>query len=207
MTKTIQYGRFYLAWIIANLIGFMAGSVLGATNNGLVATLIPGYIGMLCGDLIFGAAIGLAQWFVLRNTNISVALFWWVLAYSIGIIFGARTGSLLTDRLANDWLLPQVVFAIFMGGWIGFSTVLPLSKIVSIPHLIGWMVISIAAWIVGESIAFASDFSHRAVPLVAVSISTLTGLPLLWFQHAKFTGYGSLLSRSRPGLNVIKSSE
>ena len=181
----MKYGRFYLAWIAGNLIGFMVGSVMGATSNGLVPALVPGFIGLVCGDLIFGLAIGLAQWRVLRSTNINVFLPGWLFASSIGFMLGARLGSLLTYRLVADWLPAHIVFGIFMGTCIGLATTLPLSRIIAWPKLIGWIVISIPAWVLGESIAFASEFAQAYVPVIAISISALTGLELLRLQRPK----------------------
>ena len=178
----IENGRLFLAWIFMNLIGYLVGSILGATSNGLVPAMIPGMIGLLLGDLIFGATIGLAQWLVLRRKSSLAVSAWWVIASSIGFIVGARSGALLTHQLASDWLQPSVVFGIIMGGSVGLATMWPLMQITAWPKLLGWLAISVAAWVLGEGIAFSADFAQTTVPLVALSISGITGLGLLRLQ-------------------------
>ena len=175
-------GRFYLAWILVNPIGFMIGSILGASSNGLVPFLIPGMIGLLLGDLVFGATFGLAQWLVLRRTRSLAVSTWWIVASSVGFMLGARSGTLLTHQLTNEWMQPSVIFGIFIGGSIGLATVWPLSQIIAWPRLLGWLVVSLPAWVLGEGIAFSADFAHAAVPLVALAISCITGLELLRLQ-------------------------
>ena len=181
----IKNGQFYLAWIIINPIGFLIGSVLGASSNGLVPILIPGMIGLLLGDLVFGATFGLVQWLVLRRTHSLAVSTQWIVASSVGFMLGARSGSLLTHHLANDWLPASVVFGLFMGGSVGLATILPLSQIIAWPRLFGWFAVSLPAWVLGEGIAFAADFAHATVPLVALAISCLTGLELLRLQARK----------------------
>jgi len=181
----IKNWKFYFSWIIVNPIGFVLGSLLGASNNGLVPALIPGMIGLMLGDLTFGAILGLTQWLVLRRTRALAVSIWWVIASSFGFMLGARSGNLLTPLLVNEWLAPSVVFGIFMGGSIGLATIWPLSQLIAWPRLLGWIVVSVPAWILGEGIAFASDFAHYSVPLVALIISGLTGLELLHLQAKK----------------------
>jgi len=178
----IHKGRIYLTWVIMNLIGFMLGSILGATNNGVVPIIIPGMLGILLGDLIFGATIGLAQWLALRHSSPLTMSAWWIVASSFGFMLGARSGALLTYRLVNEWLPPSVIFGVFMGGCISLATIWPLSQISAWPRSLGWIIISVPAWILGEGIAFAADFSQTTVPLVALTIGAITGLELLRLQ-------------------------
>jgi len=178
----LESGRMYLARLFLNLIGFLAGSILEATSNGLVPAMIPGIIGLLLGDLIFGATIGLAQWLVLRRTSFLAVSAWWIVASSVGFVLGARSGALLTYPLANDWLPASVVFGIFMGGSLGLATLWSLSQVIAWPRSFGWLIVSLPAWVFGEGIAFATDFSFATMPLVALSISGISGLELLRLQ-------------------------
>lgn len=180
-----------------NLLGFMLGSVLGATNNGVVPNMVPGMLGLLIGDLIFGATIGLAQWIALRYASSVIVTAWWVVATSFGFMLGARSGALLTYRLVNEWLPPSVIFGIFMGSSIGLATVWPLSRIIAWPRVFGWIFISVPAWILGEGIAFATDFSQIAVPLVALAISGMTGLEVLLLQKGNSASLASWRKRKR----------
>ena len=174
-----------------NLIGFMLGSILGATNNGVIPKMVPGILGLLIGDLIFGATIGLAQWIALRQSSSLVVTNWWIIATSFGFMLGARSGALFTYHLVSEWLPPSVIFGVFMGSSIGLATVWPLSRIIAWPRVFGWIFISVPAWVLGEGIAFAADFSQTAVPLVALAISGMTGLEVLLLQKGTSTTLAS----------------
>lgn len=174
--------RFYLEWLIFNPIGFTLGSLHGATNGGFVTMVIPGLVGLVLGDLIFGAMFGFVQYLVFRRTGFLPASPWWIIASSIGFTLGARTGSLLTFRIVQDWMLAGVVFGIFMGTSLGLTTAFVLFRQFSPIQLLIWLGTCILAWIAGESIAFASDFSLLTVPLVALAIAGITGLGLMYLQ-------------------------
>jgi hypothetical protein len=177
---------FYLKWIAFNLIGFICGSYLGATDDGAILTFIPGFAGIIAGDLVFGSTIGFFQWLVLRSRNelnISVG---WIALTSIGFTLGARLGALLTYRIVDEWRGAGIVFGCFMGGSIGLATALAFRHTFSFPRLVAWTITSIFAWIVGESIAFDANFAQVAVPWVAGAISVITGLGLLWLWAGPF---------------------
>ena len=178
----LESWRLYLAWLFMNLIGFLAGGILGATSNGLVPAKIPGIIGLLLGDPIFGVTIGLSQWIALRSTSFLTVSAWWIAATSIGFTVGAHSGALLTYRLANDWLPASIVFGIIMGGSLGLAALWPMRQVIAWPRSFGWLFVALPAWVLGERIAFAADFSHSTVPLVALSISGVSGLELLRLQ-------------------------
>lgn len=177
-----QRNRFYLEWMILNPVGFTLGSMHGATNNGFVPSVISGYTGLIIGDLIFGAMVGFAQHLVFRRTEFLPISIQWIAATSIGFTLGARIGALLTFRITQDWMLAGIIFGIFMGVSIGLITAFVLYKHFSLHRLFTWIVISVAAWVLGESIAFASLFSLKTVPLVALSIAGITGLGFGYLQ-------------------------
>jgi hypothetical protein len=175
---------FGLIWVFLNVIGFVSGSLLGATSVGWIPKLIPGMAGILLGDLVFGAVIGLFQWLALKRFSGFRISAWWIVLFSLGFTFGARTGSLLTYRIANAWLTPSLVFGVFMGGSTGVAVVPLLWKWVTGKALVVWVLVSILAWILGETIAFATNFTQATVPYVAVVISTLKGLCLIWLGRS-----------------------
>lgn len=174
--------RFYLEWLTFNPIGFTLGSLHGATNGGFVTTVIPGLVGLVLGDILFGAMFGFAQYLVFRRTGFLPASLWWIAANSIGFTLGARLGSLLTFRIVQDWMLAGIVFGIFMGTSVGLATAFVLFRKFSPASLLTWLGTCIPAWIAGESIAFASDFALVTVPLVALAIAGVTGLGLIYLQ-------------------------
>lgn len=178
--------RFYLEWMILNPIGFTLGSLHGATTDGFLPTFIPGYIGLVLGDLVFGGMIGFVQYLAIRRTKFLPASTGWIIANSIGFTLGARTGALLTFRIAEDWVLAGITFGVFMGAGIGLVTSLVLFRNIAPKPLLTWLAISILAWVMGESIAFAAHFSMAAVPLVALAIAGITGLGLIYLQSNRW---------------------
>jgi len=176
---------FFLFWIVANLIGFILGSYLGATNDGLITSAVTGIPGLMLGDLIFGAMIGLCQWLVFRFTKFMKVNPWWIVLTSLGFLCGARIGSVLTYRLVtlHEWLEPSLIFGIFMGGSIGVATCMVLRRSYGWKQAFWWVGISVLAWIFGEGVAFNAYFSQNSVPIVALIISGLTGLELVRFQY------------------------
>ena len=78
-----------------------------------------------------------------------------------------------------------IVFGLFMGSSVGLATIWPLSQIIAWHRLFGWFAVSLPACVFGEGIAFAADFAHTTVPLVALSISCITGLELIRLQARK----------------------
>ncbi|MEP7136528.1 MAG: hypothetical protein ABI904_16485 [Chloroflexota bacterium] len=176
----MQNLTFYLKWIAFNLIGFICGSYLGATDDGLISTFIPGVAGMVAGDLVFGSIIGFSQWLVLKSRSRLTISVGWIALTGIGFTLGARLGALLTYRIVDEWWQAGIVFGCFMGGSIGLATALELRKALSFSRFTVWMITSISAWVIGESIAFDAGFAQAGVPWVAAVIGVVTGLGLLW---------------------------
>jgi len=181
--KPTSSSRFFLEWLALNPIGFTLGSLSGATSMGFVPMVIPGLLGLILGDLIFGGMIGFTQYFVFRRTGFLPVSGWWVIAKAIGFTMGARSGSLLTFRITEDWSLAGVVFGVIMGMSIGLATAVVLFKQFSPPRLLLWIGICVLAWVAGESIAFASYFRLITVPLVALAIAGVTGLGFKYLHH------------------------
>jgi hypothetical protein len=188
----MRYLPFYLKWMIYNMIGFWAGSILGATDGGLIPTLIPGNLGLVVGDLVFGSMIGFFQWLVLRSYKGLTVSNWWPVLVGVSFTVGARFGALLTFRIVNEWFLAGIVFGCFMGGSIGLATSLGFVEKFVWSRFSAWLITSVLAWVAGESIAFASNFSVAAVPWVAMAISGITGFGLIWMRS----------SRSKKGTDV-----
>ena len=177
-----QRNRFFLAWMLINPIGFTLGSLNGATDSGFIPLVIPGIIGLILGDLVFGAMIGFSQYFVFYKTGFLPASLHWVVANSIGFALGARTGALLTFRITDDWVLAGIIFGVIMGGSIGHITAFTLYRHHSPGRLSVWIIFSVAAWVAGETIAFLSLFSLKTVPLVALAIAGTTGAGLIFLR-------------------------
>lgn len=180
----MQNLTFYLKWVTTHLIGFMGGHYLGATSAGLIPAVLPGNMGLVIGDLIYGATIGFFQWLVLKNNKGLIVSIWWSALVGVGFMLGARVGALLTYRIVSEWFLAGIVFGCFMGGSIGLATALGFRNTIPFFRLLVWVAISVFAWIAGESIAFASNFSQTTVPWVALAIGGITGVGVIWMRSA-----------------------
>lgn len=183
MKNLTSRSRFFIEWLVLNVIGFTLGSLHGATTDGFIPSIIPGMIGVILGDLVFGGMIGFVQYLALSRTPLLSVTSAWILATSLGFTLGARSGAFFTFRITQDWTLAGVVFGVFMGASVGLVTAFALfRKLPSARHILIWVGICILAWIIGESIAFAAHFSLRTVPLVALAIAVITGVGMLLLQ-------------------------
>lgn len=178
----------FARWLLANLLGFVIGSLLGASNGSLIVALLSGRPALVLGDLVFGAAIGAAQWLALRNAGPRSVPLQWILATSIGFMVGARSGARFGPELVDAvGTPPSVAFGIIMGASIGLATTWVLRHRLRSTLGVAWTTINVIAWAFGESIAFSLNFSQRSVAFVAVAIASVSWLAI------------ELLPRSRSG--------
>lgn len=176
--------RFLVEWTISNIIGFMIGSLLGATNGGLVtAALGDTLLAKVVGDVLFSAAFGLAQVIIFwRHFPESRGrLWWWVIASIIGFTVGVRMGARFAPQIAplEPWL--GLVFGLVVGSCLGVVewAAMRWAGALKVEAPIGWIPASILAWMIGEMIAFSSDFNQGTVPLVAIAIAVTSGVALV----------------------------
>lgn len=175
----------FLRWLVANVIGFVIGSLLGATNDGLLLGAIPGRAGVLLGDLVFGMAIGALQWLALRQAPSRALPSAWVLATSVGFALGARAGARFAPGVADATLIPvSTAFGACMGVSIGLATTLVFGHSIRVGTAAVWVATNAVAWIAGEAIAFSLGFTQAGVSLIAVVIAT-AGWFGLRFVHAR----------------------
>jgi hypothetical protein len=99
---------FWLAWVLATIIGFVVGALLGASvayglfdRDGFDAT-----IGITAG-IVVGATAGCLQWVVLREQVARAG--WWVLASTLG--FAISIGILGAIGIDENYVLTGILFA------------------------------------------------------------------------------------------------
>ncbi|MCB9453950.1 MAG: hypothetical protein H6672_21160 [Anaerolineaceae bacterium] len=182
--------RQWVEWILANVAGLLIGSVLGATDGGLVHGIV--------GDLLLGASIGVCQWWALRRyLDHRPGLGWWpfvtTFGYTAGVVLGRRFASTIT----TEHLLLGLVFGVFVGVPLG------LAQAIAVRRLSGgqraalvWFLAALAAWIAGELVAFLFYFRLEGVPFVGLAVALLSGLAL-----------PLMIDRSVPGLPLSSYSE
>jgi hypothetical protein len=111
----------------------------------------------------------------------------WIIASVIGFTLGVRLGARYAPQISDQepWL--GLIFGIMVGGCLGVMEWAAV-RWLGVLHArspIWWLPASIIAWIIGEAIAFASDFSQATVPLVALGIALTTGVALMRLIHPR----------------------
>lgn len=180
--------RFLLEWVIASIVGFTVGSLIGATDfsviSGLLGSSLPARI---VGDVFFSTSIGLAQYWVFRRhyPQSQSRLIWWIPLSIIGFILGARLATAVVPRITIDEVPLSIGFGIVLGGffgtvhWVGMQFLGTLKA----KRPILWIPACIVAWIIAELIGFGLDFNQLGVPLLALAIGIVTGISLIvWIQ-------------------------
>ena len=174
-----------MRWMLANALGIVVGSLLGASNDGLVVSMLPRRPALILGDLVFGAAIGAAQWAALRASHSRSVPLQWILATSVGFTVGARSGARFAPGLVAVVPLPlSTAFGLCMGASVGLATAWVLRDRLTPAHASAWVGVNALAWILGEGIAFSAGFSQSAVVFLALPIASLTWVGLEFVHRA-----------------------
>lgn len=147
--------RFWLLWMGASIAGVIVYALTIPVIMGVISALAPAqqietlspeqrWIGIaieLLGAAALGAAIGLAQWLVLRNYLYGLG--WWVLATTIGYTIPLISGPII-PVLEPPWLAGSILFLMF-GTLLGVPQWLVLRG--RVPKAGWWIAISIAGWL------------------------------------------------------------
>jgi hypothetical protein len=180
--------KFLLEWVLACIVGFTVGSLVGATDFSLLSSLLGSSLpARVIGDVFFGASIGLAQYWVLRRhfPQRHSRLIWWIPVSIIGFILGARLATWLVPRITVDEIPLSIGFGVVLGGmfgvvhWAGMQFMGTLKA----KRPILWIPACMLAWIIAELISFRFDFNQLSVPLLSLAIGLVTGIALIvWIQ-------------------------
>lgn len=169
-------GQFLIEWCLANIVGLMVGSLLGATDGGVVRGV--------AGDVLLGASVGVAQWGVLRRHMGAVpGLWWWLpgtaLGYAAGVVLGRRFASVFSV----EHLLIGFVFGVIVGVCTGLGQAAALRRFYPRNRIaIHWFMVSLIAWIAGEMVAFMFYFRLEGVPFVGLAVALVTGVAVPVFM-------------------------
>lgn len=107
--------RFWLAWVLATIMGFVLGALLGVyvayglfDRDGFDAAL-----GITTG-IVIGATAGCLQWVVLREQVAGAG--WWVLASTLGFAIAFGTLGAIGIGVANEnYVMAGLLFAAVFG--------------------------------------------------------------------------------------------
>ncbi|MBL8120011.1 MAG: hypothetical protein JNJ78_20940 [Anaerolineae bacterium] len=183
-----QSRRFFVEWILFNLVGFVGGSLLGATDGSVLAGVLgDGTIARVIGDLVFGGCIGAMQYLALRRhfPESHARLILWIPVSMVAFTIGARAGGRFAPMVTTDPIPLGIVFGVLLGGsfgvlhWLGMTVVGTLKA----AQPILWIPACIVAWILAEIVAFGLGINQLWMPLIALIIAVVTGSALiLWVK-------------------------
>lgn len=164
--------RFLIEWILANIVGLLVGSLLGATDGGVIKGV--------AGDLLLGASVGVAQLWVLRRHLGSLpGLWWWLPATAFGYAAGVVLGRRFSPMMTTDHLVLGFVFGVVVGAFTGAGQAIAIRFIRGRSEMaINWFMVTLMAWIAGEMVAFIFYFRLEGVPLVGLAVALISGLML-----------------------------
>lgn len=171
MKGQLTIGNFWLWWVLASNLGFLAGSVLGVLPFVLLKLSQETTVFEAVAGMFIGGGIALGQWFVLRRRlPISAA---WILTGVVGLGIANTVGAAFCICLAG-FIYPLITAGL---------QVLILLKLVSMAWL--WLVVGFVGALLGGSF---SEFYHGAswVPIAYVSTaSAVTGFVMMRLLKVK----------------------
>jgi len=173
---------FWLAWVLASIMGFGIGMLLGASiAYGLFnREVFDATMGITLG-LVTGAIGGFAQWLVLRDHIPGAG--WWVVASALG--FAAFMGTPATVATENP-AMAGIMGAIALGFVGGIPQWIILRR--HVERAGWWLVATLFGALVGEigfPISFAIDATGNLSVIVVgvlfgVGLGAIPGAMLVW---------------------------
>lgn len=144
--------RFWFLWMLASLGGVIVYMIVVSP---ILNAFVPGssdsagpdvpawemiMIISAVGQMALGAAIGLAQWLVLRRVLSRMG--WWVLASLVGYSIG-MLAPWMVNRIEAGWMTGLVFFLIY-GAGLGLAQWIVLRT--HFQRAVWWVALIIAAW-------------------------------------------------------------
>ena len=180
---------FWLAWVLASVMGFVVGAVVGLyvayglfDRDGFDATL-----GITFG-IVLGATAGCLQWVVLREKVARAG--WWVLASTLGftITFGTL-GAIGIGESNEDYVRAGILFVAVFGIVAGILQwlVLRLAGIawagLWVPAIIFGSLVAAIGFPISAAIGYSGNYALSAMMFglfLGAGLGAIPGAVLVW---------------------------
>ncbi len=194
---------FWLAWVLASIMGFGMGSLIGisvsyALLSGMGITDEFGVAHLIMFGTMLGAMSGFLQWVVLREKVARAG--WWVLASALG--FAIAGGTLGAIGINENYVMAGILFAAIFGVAGGILQGLVLKR-AQIARAGLWVLASILGSLVGaigipisSSIGAAGNYGLSAMVfglLFGAGLGAIPGAVLVWLlRQSPSSNVGSM---------------
>lgn len=183
---------FWLQWVFLTLVGFLVSLLFVEIGVRPYVGVVQGFAG--------GAAIGLAQWAVLRQLFPQASR--WILASALswGLIGASSLGALGWMAPTNENIAFRLIHGVFDGALVGALT--GLAQWLTIQKQVAkdgtWIFASAASWALGLPLGWAVGWAVRLS--TRLFLGELVGLAVTWLAVSALTGVAliRLLGRAAP---------
>ena len=177
---------FWLVWVLASIMGFVMGSLLGmSVAYGLFdREAFDATIGVTSG-IVLGATAGYLQWVVLREKVARVG--WWVLASALG--FAITLGTLGAIGINENYVMAGILFAAVFGIAGGVLQWLVLRRAgiaragLWVPASIFGSLVAAISFPISSAIGAAGNYGLSAMVfglLLGAGLGAIPGAVLVW---------------------------
>ncbi len=189
LPTNFQSRAFLIEWVLLNLVGFIIGFWLGATNDNVITRLLgQSFPILVLADMVNAATFGLAQYFVLHRhfPESRPNLIWWIPTSAVGFTIGARFAVRFTGFFTLQILPFGLVFGIIIGTALGLVHWAAIRRfgMLQAARPEAWIVVSIVAWSASEYLySLLGGGGIGIMPWFALLFSLITGVSLiLWVR-------------------------
>ncbi len=171
---------FWLQWVFLTLVGFLVSLLF-------IEIGVRPYVGVVQG-LTGGAAIGLAQWVVLKQILPQASR--WILACALswGLVGASSLGALGWMAPTTEDIAFRLIHGVFDGAVVGALT--GLGQWLTIQKQVArdrtWIFASAASWALGLPLGWAVGWVFRLS--TRLFLGELVGLAVTWVAVSAITG-------------------
>jgi hypothetical protein len=189
LTTISQSRRFLVEWVILNIIGYVVGLWLGATDDNVITRLFgQSFPVLVLADMVNAGTFGLTQYLVLRRhfPESRQRLGWWIVTSAIGFTIGARLAVQYTGMLTMQILPADLVFGAIIGtalGLVQWAAIRGIGMLQAARPAL-WIPVCIIAWALAEGLYVRLGSGGLALmPWFGLLMSIITGIALvLWVR-------------------------